>query len=276
MILIENLVRQVKDIVSSSIDSNRVLSLDLYHKLQNVSEQIRLIKHSDHCTFENFICDHQPLLSKLDSMALDYEMKCELAIANMMGNSHRVTEPAIGTSESKIGEFIEFYRKLFSAENSLLETKPKSMCHVGCGPMPSSVLMWIRNSDVKIKAIDFDTTAVELAKCVFENWRRKSDIGEERVEFSCIAGEDFNYKGIDTIILSSSVSNKSKLYQRIANTIDSPVQIIEREPNFLYEVNYLHQDMADITCKKMLPMGNVNLRLYTLCPQYKMQGTCHE
>ncbi|SIO94760.1 hypothetical protein [Vibrio spartinae] len=271
MISIENLVCQIKDIVSNPIDSKSILSLDLYHKLQDVSEQIRLIKHSDYCVIEKFICEHQSLLSELDSLSLDYEMKCELAIAKMMGNSHRGTESKTGSSGINIGEFIEFYRQLFNAENDLLETKPRIMCHVGCGPMPSSALMWIRNSDVKIRAIDYDATAVKLAKCVFDNWRCKSDISEERVKFSCIAGEDFNYKGVDLIILSSSISNKSKLYQQIANTIDSPVQIIEREPNFLYEVNYLNQDMADITCKKMLSVGNVDLRLYSLSPQHKMQ-----
>src|SRR5476649_542600 len=212
---LDNLLHEIEFVNSRTLDDHSLYSMDFYDRLQSISMQFSAARRENASAFNEFIDSHKDLLAQLDRKALDYEMKYEEGMSRMMCNQLAIPSSAIQGINENRKKFIDFYRQLYDVERNLLKAKAVNVCHVGCGPMPTSVLMWAKYSDCKITALDIDEYAVLQAQEVFDCWRKPKGVGAERVRFVCIPGEFFDYKDMDAIILSSSIMNKTNLYASI-------------------------------------------------------------
>lgn len=264
---LDHLLHEIVLVNSHPIDEHSLFTMDFYDRLQHISRQFSAARRENAAVFNTFIDTHKDLLAELDRKALDYEMKYEEQMSGMMSRRLAIPQSELESISNNRNKFIDFYRQLYNAERALIRSDAANVCHVGCGPMPTSVLMWAKYSACQITALDIIQDAVAQAQNVFDCWRIPKDVEAHRVRFLCQPGEAFDYKDMDVIILSSSIMNKKNLYAAIKKTITKTVDVIEREPNFLYESGYLNADeMAEQLIAKTT-LNNVNIRLYRLSPE---------
>ncbi|ECI3619118.1 hypothetical protein DNV77_21375 [Salmonella enterica subsp. enterica] len=264
---LDNLLNEIVSMNWHTIDEHSLFSMDFYDRLQHISTQFSAARRENAAVFNTFIDTHKDLLAELDHKALDYEMKYEEKMSLMMSRQLAIPQSELEEIINNRNKFIDFYRQLYNAERDLIRINAVNVCHVGCGPMPTSVLMWAKYSVCRITALDIIQDAVTQAHNVFNCWRIPKGVEADRVRFLCQPGEIFDYKDMDVIILSSSIMNKKNLYAAIKKTITKTVDVIEREPNFLYESGYLNADETREQLIAKTTLNNVNIRLYRLSPE---------
>ncbi|RZN19551.1 MULTISPECIES: hypothetical protein [unclassified Escherichia] len=264
---LDNLLDEIVSVNSHEIDEHSLFSMDFYDRLQHISTQFSAARRENVAAFNTFIDTHKDLLAELDHKALDYEMKYEGKMSLMMSRRLAIPQSELEGISNNRNKFIDFYRKLYNAEKDLIRINAGNVCHVGCGPMPTSVLMWAKYTAFQITALDIIPDVVTQAQNVFDCWRIPKRVNAERVRFLCQPGDMFDYKDMDVIILSSSIMNKKNIYTAIKRTITKTVDVIEREPNFLYEPGYLNTDEMREQLIAKISLNNVNIRLYRLPPE---------
>ncbi|MFP1732625.1 class I SAM-dependent methyltransferase [Lonsdalea quercina] len=264
---LDNLLNEIVSVNSHAIDEHSLFSMAFYDRLQHISKQFSAARRENATVFNTFIETHKNLLAILDHKALDYEMKYEEKMSLIMSRRLAMPQSELEGGGNNRNKFIDFYRQLYNAERELIGINVTNVCHVGCGPMPTSVLMWAKYSACQITALDIIQDAVTQAHNVFDCWRIPKGVEGDRVRFLCQPGETFDYKDMDAIILSSSILNKKNLYAAIKKTITKTVDVIEREPNFLYESVYLNADEMREQLIAKTTLNNVNIRLYRLSPE---------
>ncbi|MDX7993235.1 hypothetical protein [Xenorhabdus littoralis] len=260
------MLNRIIDKINKVIDYPIKTKSDLYPEFSNlvkeICESLSFIENSHPSLYNKFRNDQEQLLSKLDDKIIEDEKNHETIIANFMcgGKVLNEGEKTI-LSENKLF-YTEYYRLLYFDERELLEQSPKHICHIGCGPMPTSVLMWMKYTDAQITAIDYDRDAIELAQLVFENWRHHKGVAIERATFITEAGEYFDYAGIDLILLSSSILNKEDVYAAILNSITNTVNVIERIPHFLHDPRFRGSEISEHYKLAAKERNDMNLKLY--------------
>lgn len=133
--------------------------------------------------------------------------------------------------------YVEFYRSLVKAEMSLCRpAKDTRVCHVGCGALPVSLLMWHKYSGCTIMGVDFDVCALERARLAFADRAKADGVGYDsaRVTFELAEGESLSYDSIDVVLLSTSVRGKAGVLERIVRTGAENIVVIERLPRLFW------------------------------------------
>jgi hypothetical protein len=173
---------------------------------------------------------------RLLACARDFLADWELAFEEQYAATIAASSPP-GAPDSVRQAYVDFYRSLTTVEVGAAKADSRTrVCHVGCGPMPLSVLMWHRYSGCRVLGIDRSRRAVETARRVLTHKVRTGPQGglppEIRVE--CLAGEMFDYARFDVVLLSSSVRPKREVLERIASTASAGVTVLERAPRGLW------------------------------------------
>lgn len=166
--------------------------------------------------------------------------------------------------------YVGRYRKLVPAEMALCSMNPQiRVCHVGCGAMPLSVLMWHRYSGAVVIGIDRDRQCIERAQQVIED-KLKSDrtgiYNRDKITATYADGSDFSYEPFDIVVLSSSIQSKASVLERIASTGRRNLRLLERVPRGLWR--YLiyweeHSNPFFIT-QKVVETGSLEIRSFAL------------
>lgn len=129
--------------------------------------------------------------------------------------------------------YLNYYGSLVRAEiEQSLANESTRVCHVGCGAMPFSTLVWHRQLGCRIVGIDREGAAVSAAQQVFQSRvsAEPAAYRAERVSFVHGSGESISYDAFDVVLLSSSVIPKSAVLKRIAATAPGHVRVVERAP----------------------------------------------
>lgn len=138
-----------------------------------------------------------------------------------------------GDAEKVRERFVGFYRMLVAAELKLCRPGPETrVCHVGCGAMPASALMWHKYSGCSVVGIDCDAKAVEQAKGAFAAKLAEdpASFDPKKIGFLHADGGAMSYRDFDVVLLSSSVRGKDEVFKRIAETGPKTLTVIERVP----------------------------------------------
>ncbi|WP_146747931.1 MULTISPECIES: hypothetical protein [unclassified Photorhabdus] len=261
------IIARINQAIDYQFENQQGLSLDFYCQIKEIRDSIRAISYDNPRLHREFCQQQTALLSRFDSKIIAYEKKYETTIANLMRSEMLLAERDIFAAYESKNTFVELYRSLYFAERKLLEHDPRHICHVGCGPMPVSVLMWMKYTNAQITAIDFDGDAIDSARGVFEHWHHQKGIPADRAKFVTTLGENFDYSGIDLIVISASVLNKENIYSAILNTATETVNVIERTPNFLYNVQFTSPEGFSSYQLDNKERENLNLRFYQFTPQ---------
>ncbi|MCC8376093.1 MULTISPECIES: hypothetical protein [Photorhabdus] len=238
--MFDDIINKINEAINYPIEKYS-LSPKFNELTTKIRDDLLDVKKYDPSQYNRFCEIQSQLLSVLDNKALAYSKNWEMMIADYMTG----TLPFSGDEASAVDKMKNYYiernRSLYFDEKDLLKnvlSHPKYVCHVGCGPMPSSVLMWLKYTDAHITAIDHDKYSVESARAVFETWRRPKQISADRATFVATKGENFNYAGMDLIIISRAILNKEGVFSAILNSDKDTVSIIERTPRYFYSLEF--------------------------------------
>jgi len=170
-----------------------------------------------------------------------------------------------GEGEKTREGFVDFYKLLVGAELKLCHPGPGTrVCHVGCGAMPASVMMWHKYSGCAVVGIDCDAQSVEQAKGAFAG-RLAQDPGSfdpKKVGFLHADGGVMSYADFDVILLSSSVRGKDEVFKRIVETAPKTVTVIERVPSKFWTrmASWESHQSVSFELKESVRLGVLELR----------------
>ncbi|MDC9620814.1 class I SAM-dependent methyltransferase [Xenorhabdus sp. XENO-7] len=260
--MLNDIIDKINQAISYPIKKQSGLLPEFDFIVKKIRDELLFIKRNHPDLYHKFSHNQEQLLSKLDNKIILDEKNHETIIASFMCGKKTLIENEISTLSENRKFYTENYRSLYFDERKLLEQSPKYICHIGCGPMPASILMWMKYTNAKVTAIDYDKDAIESAREVFENWRHHKGVAVERATFITEAGENFNYAGIDLILLSSSIVNKENVYAAILNSAIDTVNVIERIPHFLYHSQFRGSTSFEHYLLATKERNDMNLRLY--------------
>ncbi|MDX7993234.1 hypothetical protein [Xenorhabdus littoralis] len=262
--MFNNIIQKINEAINYPIEKYSVSTY--FNEITTaIRDDLLDVKKHDPGQYNRFCEDQSRLLAVLDEKMLAYSKNWEIMIADSMtGNSPFSGEKASVVDKMK-NYYIERNRSLYLDEKELLThvlPRPKYVCHVGCGPMPSSVLMWLKYTDAHVTAIDHDKYSIESSRAVFEAWRRPKKISAERATFVTEKGENFNYSGMDLIIISRAILNKEGIFSAILNSDKDTVSIIERTPRYMYDLKFYSPKGFEIYQLATKERYDTNLNLY--------------
>ena len=166
-------------------------------------------------------------------------------------------------------EYITLYRRLVGSEINLCNVNATTrVCHIGCGPMPLTMMMWHKYTGCFITGIDIDANAVATARQVIEA-RSLQDAGAyslDKIKLAVCDGKMFDYAGYDIVLLSSTVQPKAAVCDRIMATAAPDTMVIERVPfgvwrHFRFDLGDISGDYLDL--KEKVRTAYLELRRYT-------------
>lgn len=119
--------------------------------------------------------------------------------------------------------YINFFEKATLEEFEMVEINENDkILHVGCGPLPNTLISLAKHIEAKYFGIDKDEEAVKIARKI---------INEYGLNIKIEKGDAINYplKDFDIIIVSYGVEPKEKIFERLKNDTKENVRIILRK-----------------------------------------------
>ncbi|WP_210523987.1 hypothetical protein [Pantoea ananatis] len=270
--MFDTILSRIDKAIHCSLSGSNGLSTDFYYQVKAIRQDLLGLDKSHTTECQNFFRQNEESFRQLDKKIITYEKQHETIISQLLSGQSQLRDEALDEAQQSKQTFIELYRSLYFAERKLLSKDPQHLCHVGCGPMPASVLMWMKYTTASITAIDFDAQAISSAKAVFEKWRHTKDIPADRANFLILAGEKMDYRNMDVIVISASILNKENVYAAIQATANREVTVIERTPNFLYDHAFTTPAGFEAFRIEGEARDNVNLQSYRFTP---ISGVSH-
>lgn len=139
--------------------------------------------------------------------------------------------------------FVDFFNKRIAKETYLQTSKEiemadfsncKTLVMVGAGPLPETILYIYENTNIEnIIGLDNNQEAVFMAGEMIRSQNLP------RIKFLHFDGTLYDYHDADIVYVANFVRPKKKIFQRIAETAKTNVQIVTRTPvmfgRMLYE-----------------------------------------
>lgn len=119
--------------------------------------------------------------------------------------------------------YINLYEKMTMEEFQMVNIKPSDrVIHIGCGPIPNTLVILAKNIPANYIGIDRDIQAVEMAREIVKKYNLNI-----KVEY----GDALKYpiKDFDVIIISFGVEPHNKIFERIKNDAKEDARIIYRK-----------------------------------------------
>lgn len=266
------ILSRIDEAIHWSFSSSNRFSTDFYYQVKAIRQELLAMRKNNVAEYRNLFIHNKETFRLLDEKIINYEKHHETTISQIMSGKSILCDEALIEAQQSKETFIELYRSLYFAEHRLLLKDPEHLCHVGCGPMPASILMWMKYTEANITAVDFDGQAIACAKEVFEQWRHTKNIPADRVNFLTLPGEEMDYRNMDVIVISASILNKENVYAAILETANREVTVIERTPNFLYDQAFTTPEGFEAFRLGGEERDNVNLQCYRFTP---LSGVTH-
>ncbi|KAF6674854.1 hypothetical protein WKG86_10195 [Pantoea agglomerans] len=270
--MFDTILSRIYEAIHWSMSDSNGLSTDFYYRVKAIRQDLLVMYKTNVTECQDFLRQNEEAFRQLDEKIITYEKQHETTISQLMSGQSQLSDEALEEALQSKETFIELYRSLYFAERRLLTKDPQHLCHVGCGPMPASILMWMKYTAANITAIDFDGQAIACAKVVFEQWRHTKNIPADRANFLTLPGEEVDYRNMDVIVISASILNKENVYAAILATANREVTVIERTPNFLYNQAFTTPAGFEAFRLGGEARDNVNLQSYQFTP---LSGVTH-
>jgi len=270
--MFDTILSRIDGAIRWSFSSGNGLSTDFYNQVKAIRQDLLAMDKTSVAECRQFFHQNTEAFRQLDEKIIVYEKLHETTISELMSGQSQLSDDALEEAQQSKATFIELYRSLYFAERRLLKKDPQHLCHVGCGPMPASILMWMKYTAATVTAIDFDGQAIACAQSVFEKWRHSKNIPVDRANFLKMAGEDMDYRDVDVIVISASIINKENVYAAILASANRDVTVIERTPNFLYNQSFTSPPGFEAFRLEGEVRDNVNLQAYRFTP---VSGVIH-
>lgn len=198
-----------------------------------------------------------------------WELSLEKELGYGVGDSQAIGGLTAAKKVELRDEYVDLYRRLVNAENSLCKPdRGTKVCHVGCGPMPLTLLMWSKYTGCSITGLDISASAIAAAQDVLRERITLDSTSYDlsRIELKVVAGEEFDYSEFDVILISSTVSPKESVRAKIAATASSTVIIVERVPCGIwrYLVDFDDTPFACFEPQKIARTAYLEVRSYSL------------
>ena len=119
--------------------------------------------------------------------------------------------------------YINFFEKAIIEEFEMVGIKENDkILHIGCGPLPNTLISLAKNIKARYFGIDVDEQAVNIAKKIVSKYNLDIKIEE---------GNALNYPidGFDVIIVSFGVEPRSQVFERIRRDCKKNARIICRK-----------------------------------------------
>jgi hypothetical protein len=185
----------------------------------------------------------------LNSYAIEFQKftyKWELFLESIMADYLANIDVCIRSSflEKIRSHFSIFYNELIKNELSMTHLdNNKTICQVGIGEMPLSLYYLNKNIRNKIIGLDVIQKSIESAK-QFITSKTKNNI-DNKLQFYCCDGVEYDYKDCDLVIISISVFDKENILAQIkkTNVTKSNFPVIARTTQGLSQ--YLYPSSLD-------------------------------
>jgi len=126
--------------------------------------------------------------------------------------------------------FYRIYQRMVSGELKSLDGSQGRMCQVGVGAMPLSILLYLQKTSFVVTGIDSDHSAIVKAQQGLHGALSALDIPAERLNLVEADGVEFDYGSYDVVVVSMTVSPRSRVVQRILDTCRQPqLRIVLRD-----------------------------------------------
>lgn len=128
--------------------------------------------------------------------------------------------------------YINLYEKMTLEEFEMVGIKSKDkVIHIGCGPIPNTLIILAKNIPANYVGIDRDMQAVEMAKKLVKKYNLNIKIEH---------GNALKYpiKDFDVIIISFGVEPHNKIFERIKNNAKEDAKIIYRKQHDFLDFIY--------------------------------------
>jgi protein-L-isoaspartate O-methyltransferase len=133
--------------------------------------------------------------------------------------------------------YINFFERATLEEFEMAGIKKEhNILHIGCGPLPNTIISLAKNIDASYVGIDRDKDAVKIARKIVKEYGLKNVMIEE--------GDALSYpvKDFDFIIISFGVEPKEKVFERLRKEMKKDAKIVYRKTWDFMDVIYGRKD----------------------------------
>ncbi|MEM1513728.1 MAG: class I SAM-dependent methyltransferase [Candidatus Thermoplasmatota archaeon] len=135
--------------------------------------------------------------------------------------------------------YINFFERAIIEEFKMVGIKENDkLIHIGCGPLPNTLISLAKNIKAKYVGIDKDKEAVEIAKKIVEKYALDIKIEE---------GNALNYpiNDFDIIVVSFGVEPRNQVFERIRKDCKKNARIVFRKQWDFLDAIFGKKDLPD-------------------------------
>lgn len=131
--------------------------------------------------------------------------------------------------------YIKFFERATMEEFEMVGIEESDrVIHIGCGPLPNTLISLARNIPARYTGIDIDEEAVEIARDMIKKY------GIENVAIEKGDALSYPLNNFDVIIISYGVEPKEEVFKRLRDETKNDVRIVYRKQwdfmDFIYGV----------------------------------------
>jgi len=120
--------------------------------------------------------------------------------------------------------YINFFERATLEEFAMVEIeRHNKVLHIGCGPLPNTLITLARNMPAEYVGIDIDEEAVKIARNVVKAY------GLKNVSIEKGDATSYPLQNFDIIIISYGVEPKERVFYRLKNETKEKVKIVYRK-----------------------------------------------
>ena len=161
----------------------------------------------------------------LSSFLRNFSMKMNAFFIKWVADAlFSLGEKVVVTLDAFLPLYIGYYDDIVESEITLAQVKASdTVLHVGCGPVPSTSVLFAQKTKASVVGIDKQHRAVDDAWSCIQQLRL-----EKRVRVECANALDFPLEGFDVIIVSQGVEPRYDILERISSVMNKGVRVMFR------------------------------------------------